>query len=242
MILTALNITFSKAESALIIVTDIGKQGSLFEVLAEEALKSKGVPITQIKYQPLKRAFHTLKTGYADLMIGVYYAPEREHSFLYSTPYTETEISYIGMANQDICYSSPEDLQSYNIGVVKGGSLSFSEVTGVQSDNFKGVIRTEQNLKKLIAGRIDLFIENKYEVSALINNQHPELKDKLVFLDPPIWTVEIYAISAKSNPDHEAIINTFNSGIQTIKQNGLHGEIVNRFESDYLETVTRRCP
>lgn len=57
-----------------------------------------------------------------------------------------------------------------------------------------------QNLEKLLRGRIDLAVVDRYTGYHLLARNVPALKDRLVFIEPPLEVKLLYVLVPKDTP------------------------------------------
>ncbi|MBF0468343.1 MAG: transporter substrate-binding domain-containing protein, partial [Desulfamplus sp.] len=88
-------------------------------------------------------------------------------------------------------------------------------------------------IKKLVAKRIDLTLEDEIVASALISKADPSLMSKIKFTQNSITSNNLYVSSGIANPRHKEIIEAFNKGLAEIKANGEFNKI---FESYGVKT------
>ncbi len=85
------------------------------------------------------------------------------------------------------------------------------------------------NIHKLIAGRIDLAIEDEVVARSRIAKEDPALMDKLVFVDPPLSSNGLHIVAGLVHPNHKEIIAAYNSGLAAIKASGAYDEILQKY-------------
>lgn len=90
-------------------------------------------------------------------------------------------------------------------------------------------VRTyEQNLKKLIAKRIDLMLSDQLMMAYLLTT-YPEYQEKITPLSPPIQSTLLGLLISKTRPDHVAIVADFNRGLQEILTDGTFNQLVKKY-------------
>ena len=154
----------SKAEQKLILLTEhypplnYVKNGELagagVEVVNEirSALRAN----TSIEVMPWKRAY--LKaTGTQNVGIfSLVRSPEREKAFKWVGPIAAKRYGFYGLKTKDFAISQISDVTNYRIGVQTGSRLeSYLQEKNVKS--VQSVTSPEQNMAKLLIGRIDLW-------------------------------------------------------------------------------------
>ncbi|MFC5696720.1 hypothetical protein ACFPU0_14260 [Pseudomonas sp. GCM10022186] len=83
-----------------------------------------------------------------------------------------------------------------------------------------------QNIKKLVLGRIDLTLEDETVARWIIKHNDPNLMQQIEFTHNSLSSQQMHVTSSLKNPRHQAIIDTFNKGLATIKANGTFDDIL----------------
>ena len=121
-----------------------------------------------------------------------------------------------------------ESLKDKTVGIVRG--YNYGE-TFVKSALFK---REESddiltNVKKLLADRINLTLDDKIVVSSLLMKTNPKMLEQIEFTKDSLVTNKLYVTSGLKNPRSTEIINAFNKGLAVIKANGKFTEIMKKY-------------
>ena len=85
------------------------------------------------------------------------------------------------------------------------------------------------NLKKLLYGRIDLFVgTTEWILSDLRENFSQAEQDQIIVLDPPYQIQQVYFTTAKKKERSTQIIKNFNDGLQQIQADGTYQAILEK--------------
>ncbi len=203
---------------------DIRDYGFVSDIIGQ-AFKRVGYRV-RYTFLPPKRVLKEVNAGAFDAGYPAYYSKERARNFLYSLPVAEGEMGFFKRKKMPISFRTLKDLAPYKIGVC----LGFSYPSEFEAASFleKEVAQNETlNLRKLIQGRIDLFITDRAAALAAINRSIPEGADTLEFMAPPLEARKLYLIFEK-NKRNEQKRNDFNRGLQMIMADGTVQKIMKK--------------
>ena len=203
------------------IVTDIEKQDGYLVKITEEAFRRVGYEVI-IEYLPWKRALiMTMEQGRYDVLLGAYHTLERAEKMAYSEPIGRVEISILTKTSSGITYKSIKDLEAYSIGHINGASVNpqFDQAVN-EYLNVEYVSNAEQNIEKLVRGRIDLLIDKKRNLQDIIAREYAANVDDLEFLEPPLEVDFFYNAFPKSRVGFEQKLSDFNKGLQMMADDG----------------------
>jgi len=179
----------------------------------------------EVKWVPWTRAIEKAKEGEFDGVLGVWYTEERARSFTYSKPFFKNEIVFFKRKDETINYISPSDIMTYRVGVTRN-SGPHEWLKEKYSKNLDLVGSASLNIKKLMAKRFDLLVDEKLGILYILNNEFPEWKNAIESLDPPLQVNELHIMISQKNIYHQKIINDFNRGLREIRQDGTFENIL----------------
>lgn len=193
--------------------------------IATAAYATQGYEL-EITFVPWARAISGVKNATFDIILGTWLTEERTKFLIFSDPYLNNSLKFIKKKGSKFEYSDLKSLTGKSIGVVRG--YGYGD-TFSSADNFK---RPEANyfignIKKLIAGRIDLTLEDEIVAKAIIAKEQPELLDKIEFSKTAYSTNALHITSGLANPRHKEFIEAFNKGLIEIRKNGEYDKILN---------------
>ena len=182
------------------------------------AYQRVGYEVT-IKFYPWKRAITMVEDGECDGLFTVWYRPEREAKMAFSTPLPPNELVFYKRKIDPIRFTTFEALKPYLIGMVRGYVYppAFEHATYLKREE---VTEDIQNLKKLVANRVDLIIIDKGMAKYLIKTMLPEAQDKLEWLEPAIEISPQYLVISKQASDYQRKLDDFNRGLAQLMQEG----------------------
>ena len=193
--------------------------------IIREAFNRIGYDV-RFSFVPPKRVMMLVKTGEHDAGYPAYYSEDRAHWFDYSAPFAESVVGFYKRKDTHIEFETLRDLIPYKIGTCLGFAYpkAFVEADYLE----KEVARNEAlNLRKLLNGRIDLFITDRAAALAAINRSVPEEKNALEFMDPPLEVRKLHLIFGK-HEENKAMLKDFNSGLQMIIDDGTVEKILKK--------------
>lgn len=174
------------------------------------------------------------KSGSWDGVMGAYHTRPREQWFTYTDSVDIDESVFVAFKSSGIINATLQNLQHFRIGHILGGKYS-REFDSAQYLKKYATLDDALNLKKLIAGRIDVFVFSKPVVLYQVHNSHPHLRKNIEFLLPPLNRQGLYNIISKQIDNHQALVDAFNSGLQSIKQDGTQQNILDSRSPIYFQ-------
>ena len=192
--------------------------GGVVTEIVRTAFQRMGYKL-EVKWLPWARAINTAKAGYYDGVLGAWYTEDREQFFNYSKPFLKNDIVFFKLKGEPITYTSLLDLKSYRVGVTRNSGpheLLKSEL----NESLDIVVIADLNIKKLMAKRIDLFVDERLGVQYIINTQFPEWRGSIEALEPPLQVNDLHIMISKRVNNNQKIINDFNEGLQLILHDG----------------------
>ncbi|HXP98388.1 MAG TPA: transporter substrate-binding domain-containing protein [Telmatospirillum sp.] len=206
--------------------TDPEKADGFLLELTIEAFKKVGYE-THVDYEAWGRALNMAYTGQVDGVLGAQYSDERAKFLAYSDLVAESPLVFFSLDRSNITYSSLKDISKYTIGTISGSVYpkDFAEASFLIK---QPVSDYKVNLRKLLLGRIDLFVEKKFVVTSFLARSSPSETGHVVALDPPLRVNKFYNAFSKSVPDAAEKLRAFNKGLQMIKDEGLYATIMSK--------------
>jgi len=141
--------------------TEVARRGTDVAVLAE-LFRRVGRPYT-LGCLPWRRALEMVKAGQAEGLLPGYKSPEREAFLLYlDEPLHVSRYSLFVRRGGEFPFESFADLAGKRIGIERGHRFSPDFQAEAMAGRFavEEVSSPEQSLRKLLAGRIDVYINN----------------------------------------------------------------------------------
>jgi len=169
--------------------------------IVREAFKKMGKDVS-IEVLPWKRALHMTKTGEADAIFTAYKNDERVTFLDYSETVLMPQVLSVWVKKgSDVAFDgSMESIATADIGLVDGISYGAVVDEAVKAGTLKSLDyapESSNNIKKLMGGRIDAVIMNKYGAMHHLKQQNG--LDQVVELQPEVSSVPSYIAFSKAN-------------------------------------------
>lgn len=177
---------------------------------------------------PFGRALWYAKQGDYD-GITLWYSKPREQWFHFSNPFTQSELIFFKKSSLKIKYRNIADIQPFSIGTVQKYAYP-KFITDNTELKLSPVITDEQNIKKLVLGRIELALIDHRMAVFIMNQHYPSLQKN--FNSAGVLKSENYYLAiAKKTPNFREKLADFNQGLLIIKQNGTLKKIISQYDS-----------
>ncbi len=200
--------------------------GFTSEIVAQ-AFKKAGFPV-KIYFMPWARVLTDVKAGEYDAMYPAYYSEERSRLYALSKPIADGPLVFCKRSDENITYKTLRDLMPYRIGVVRGyvNTLEFDSADYL----IKKTVNTDkQNLLKLVAGRIDLAVIDKYTAKQIIKTHIPHAAGKLDFLEPPLENKPLCVGFSKAIKDYAGLLKAFDLALDEMIRTGGIDNIMEKY-------------
>ena len=206
------------------ITSDYEKEGGFILEINKAAFEKMGYTVN-ISLKPWARALTMVMTGKVEVLFGAKYTDERAEKMAYSPVVATSEMVLFKLKENNISYNSMSDLKDYKIGTIIYGAYPeiFSNATFLDK---VPVSDFQTNIKKLIAKRVDLFIEKKDVVLYSLKTEFPESVNTIDYITTPIEETKYYTCFSKDIPGYEEKLNDFIKGLQMIKNDGTYDKIM----------------
>jgi len=193
------------------------KQGYVAEII-RESFKRSGYEV-EMKFTPWARTVNLAKAGHVDGYFPEYYADEVKSYAMFSDPFQGGPMGFFKQKNKKISYQTLMDVKPYKIGVVRDyvNTKEFDEADYLTKEVVNDDIT---NLKKLIGGRIDLMIADKFVGLYLMEKNSLEGRDTIEFMTPPLELKDLYLCISKKTADADKKLAAFNKGLKEIMADG----------------------
>lgn len=224
---TAREVTLASVDWKPYAARDLPNYGFTAEIIA--AAFDRAGHTARFEFYPWKRAMMVVRHGETDALFSAYPSDERVRTYAVSAPYAHSPLVLCAVKGNNIEYTTLRDLAPYRLGVVDGyvNTPEFDAADYLKKDP---VTSDQLNLKKLIRGRLDAVVIDKYVAIHIFKND-PALDGDLstiYFVSPPLATRPLHVMFSRAIPDHEAILDDFNRGLEAIEADGTIDEILRR--------------
>ncbi|WP_108651937.1 substrate-binding periplasmic protein [Dongshaea marina] len=203
--------------------------------LVETAYQEVGIRV-EFKCYPWGRVYNLARESAVDLTFPYLRNQDREQDFHYVAPMLAIKEVFFHLKSRSFSdlmdkegELTVEDLKPYKI----GGTIGYRY--GELIDEYDGKYglslgkTANLNFKKLIRGRIDLFVESfivgYYEVSLL----EPPFRELITNLPLPISTEKLYLIVSHKHPRRQEISKLFIRGLTMARAKGVKQKLLEKY-------------
>lgn len=197
-------------------------QGYVAEVVREAFAASDHS--VEFDFMPWARVVKTAAAGKVNAYGPEYYSDEVAKDFIFSDPFPGGPLGFFKRAGENITWKDLPDLRPYKIGVVQGyvNTEEFDNADYLQKEEVTG---DETNIKKLLGGRIDLFVADKFVGKYVAQQVVPEKADQMEFVEPALEEKDLYLCFPRTLANSQALADAFNAGLAKLKDAGRITEI-----------------
>ena len=154
---------------------------------------------TDIKVYPYERCIRQMKDGERDMLLMAKKTKERQQYLLYTdTSVADPQLLYYATdRTSDFQWTAWADLKKMTIGGVRGFNYGeFHHAARMHDIKIELTESDLQNVKKLLAGRIDLVMLSRSTARHFIST-YPEFRGKLQAASKPVANAEFYLALSK---------------------------------------------
>ncbi len=198
---------------------DLPGKGLASRIL-DEALALDGHR-AELVFLPWQRALKEAAEGRFDALMPAYLSPERRELFHATIPLLDSQLGFFRQRERLLPVNPAhlESLRPYRIGVVRG-YVNREDFDADRSLTKDAVTNDWQNLEKLLRGRIDLAVVDRYTGYHLLARNVPALKDRLVFIEPPLEVKPLYVLVPKRHARGAALAASLDRNLRLMRRSG----------------------
>lgn len=190
--------------------------------IVSEAFALEGVK-PEYGFFPWKRSYKLAESGMWDGSAVWVYSKERAEKFYFSDPIIETKWVFFHLKTTNFDWKTVDDLKKYKI----GATLEYNYGRNFERAERNGILkvhripRDEQNFKKLVAGRIDVFPLDLLVGYSMLNDLISADDIQLVtHHHKPLKVVQLHLILSKKVKKNEHLMKRFNRGLKRLHELG----------------------
>ena len=199
--------------------------------VVSEAFARQGYKV-EYNFLPWKRAILQAKNNDYDATSWWVYTDERAEDFLFSDKLLETATYFFYLKTQtpNFNWAEFDDLTGYRIGITRGYHYSdeFQAYRKAGKASFEVVNEDEQNFKRLLYKRIDLFPVNVVVGLELLRARFaPHVMPQVAFHPNPVTSKSGFLMFPKKGGRSEELQANFNAGLKSIREDGSYEKMLN---------------
>ncbi len=208
--------------------------GGILSRLVSEVFRRGNVKV-RYNWYPNNRAIQLARSGQVDGSVGWTPNEDRQRDLLFSEQVVPFNMVLFQRIGEHYPWQTLADLAPFRFGITAGNFYS-DTFTRLQD---KGVLKVEvagddvTNLRKLAAGRIDLFpMETESGMLTTRLNLPPSLASRIIPQTREYWSTPLCIAIWKGHPKAEELVRRFNRELHKMKETG---------ELELLVTQTRHA-
>lgn len=186
---------------------------------------------TKFEFYPWKRTYVVAKTTKNDATGFWLKTKQREKDFYFSDAVFSIKNKLIYKKGKNIEFNSIQDLKKYKIAITRGYSYTpeIDEMIENSKLNVYVVNNDLAGLKQLAKKQnFDAFLCSFNVAKDLIKNKFSPNEQKMFeFSANDVFSKDVFLMVSKQHKDAETILNTFNKGLQQLKNDGVIEKIIN---------------
>ncbi|MCP4671832.1 MAG: transporter substrate-binding domain-containing protein [Desulfobacula sp.] len=202
------------------------EKGGFYPELIKEIFHRTGYEV-KVKFLPFKRILQMLEQGTLTGAALVSYKKDRTRFLIY--PENELYVDNLkvfGLKGGKTLekFTGPESLQGSIVGTFRGGFVE-KELAGI-GVTYESVSTNQQNIRKLLLGRVDFIILPEMPLKYLLKQQFTlDEQTRIIGYDPPYKVDKHFVAFSKAFPNALEISKDFTHGLYLIQEDGTFDRI-----------------
>jgi len=205
----------------------------ILSLIVAEAFALEGVTV-EYGYFPWKRAYDYAKSGKWDGSVGWAPTPEHRADFHMSQPVLTVDKGLFYLNSTPFDWKSIDDLRSWRLGAAAGYSYGESWDQAVKQGRLKvaEVSLDEQNIKKLIRGRVDVIAMEAAVASYLMPRILTAEESATVVCHPRLITRTPISLALTRQSDKSPqLLERFDRGLKKLIESGRYAKYMATLET-----------
>jgi polar amino acid transport system substrate-binding protein len=203
--------------------------GGLLPLILKRAFAVSDIK-TEITFMSWNDAYSKTRSGEYHISPGWLKTPEREADMQFSQAISYIGLRFLHHSENNLSWERIEELYPYTMGIVPGYSYSEQLDSAIKSNHIKTVAFDNDldAIKAIIAKQIDIYPLDSMVATYLLNKLPEPNRTKVSFDEHTLSYNPVYLITSRNaSPD---IIDTFNRGLEQIKQRGEYNKILSNLD------------
>ncbi|CAH0536378.1 substrate-binding periplasmic protein [Vibrio marisflavi] len=198
--------------------------------IVQSAFKRQKVD-SNVDFFPWARLMQIGKAGKVDALYTVWCTAERKRDFYYSHALFPNEVVLLKLKSLKIKFESYKDLRPYRIAYVYGYAYPDAFYQEPKLKLIKGY-NDKENVEKLLAGKVDLVVIDKYQGISLLKELSPDKAKEYDTSLNPLSIMQQYVAVPKAIKHGHELIDKFNLGLSQMKEDGSFLELLKANDLD----------
>lgn len=199
--------------------------GGFFTKLVTAVLNEMGKDF-EYRFYPWRRCENNVEAGIAWAAFPYVENEDRLKTFIFSDEVIEvgSKFFYYGDKMKTVTWKKLSDLKPYTLGGVMG--YWYEAEFKKQGLTIDYSVKEISGLKKLKAGRIDLFPSDELVAWTLIKQEFSGIQSRFGTIDNNINATSLRLMVNKSTPESKQLLNEFNTALKIIKKKPRYKKIL----------------
>jgi len=215
-------------------------EARVLETLVKAAFLEQSIEVEYLHY-PWKRSMALARNGDVDGTFPWLKNADRQLDFYFSheAVYQDKGV-YWHLRTTPFDWNTSEDLRKYRFGVTVGytRTQNYYKQEGIEAAS---EVSEEQNFKKLLAGRIDVYRTSRVVGTYLVNNLFDESsRDRIVFHPKAADDSHFFVLFSKKTDRGKALESAFSTGLAKLKASGKYKDIIQDLDHFRSQVVPER--
>ncbi|MBM2885701.1 transporter substrate-binding domain-containing protein [Chromobacterium phragmitis] len=190
--------------------------------LVKEAFARGGVDVAY-RYYPNNRTLQSARNGQVDGSFGWAPTAERKRDLLYTLPVLSARMVFFQRKERPLAWSRWSELKGARVGITVGNFYSDDFDAQVKNGTLKVDNAPDDliNLRKLIAGRIDLFpIDQEVGKYLIAHHFSPAQGAELEAQNKTFWAAPLHVVIWRKHARGPELVERFNRGLKALQDSG----------------------
>ncbi|UTA46778.1 transporter substrate-binding domain-containing protein [Simiduia sp. 21SJ11W-1] len=206
------------------------EQGWVPRVLALALIEHGYAP--HIQFMPFRRALSSAQQGKVEAIAPLYKSPAREAYLLFSDPLGVSATALFYRRAHPVHFERIQDLAGLKVAVMRGARVSddfdsFAQLVRVEVTSY------EQQVRMLMAGRVDAIVGEEFVVRAMIERQYRLADHDIVQAPSPVALQAMYVGVAKSAIGAQEKLVAINAGVAKLAASGVLQSVLAEYGIHY---------
>jgi polar amino acid transport system substrate-binding protein len=194
--------------------------------LTQTVLKRMGHD-SKVSMMPWARALEMTKRGRYEVLPSVWYSDERAKELVFTDPIASNRIVFIKESVNDFEFDGLDSLTGKRIGIVQGYDYRDDFLQG-EDFTLEATNDFITNVKKLLAGRVDLTVSDELVAKYAINKNLPKFANELAYTDGSLSEKTLHVTFSRDMPRAEQMAEAFNAELAKMREDGTYDAILAR--------------